>query len=97
MTTLQKELDAKQNVVNGKLTQAKGDVREQAGNLKNDDMMRLAGKKDQVVGHLQANYANSWLGRHSVWMLVGTAVALIGAVLAFIFLRSGTDGLVMAE
>jgi len=36
-----------QNVVSGRLTQAKGIVLEQLGNISNDERMRLAGRKDQ--------------------------------------------------
>lgn len=92
MTTADLQLNEKQqNVVKGTLTQAKGVVREQWGNLANNDFTRLSGKKDQVVGHIQANYGNSWPMRHRGWMLIGTAVALIGAALVFIFTRDNTQ------
>ena len=73
-----------QTVFNGRLTQAKGLVREQLGNLTNNDSMRRAGKRDQVKGALQANYGNSWLVRHSNLVLVSTAVV---TVLALLFAR----------
>lgn len=91
MTTLNVQLDKEQKMAHGKLTQAKGVVREQLGNLQNDELMRLAGKKDQMVGQLQANYGDSWVVRHSGWVLLGTAVAFVSAVLALRFTRSGDD------
>ena len=78
------EIDRRQTVFNGRLTQAKGVVREQLGNLTNNDNLRKAGKKDQVVGTLQANYGNSWFVRNSNLVLIGTAVA---TVLALLFAR----------
>ena len=84
MTTLEMNLKEKQNVVDGKLTQVKGVAREQLGNLQNDELARLAGKKDQVVGHLQANYGNTWVMRHVNWVLAGTAVAFLGTLLSIL-------------
>ncbi len=73
-----------QNKVNGRLTQAKGIVLEQLGNITNDERMRRLGKKDQVAGRLQANYGDKWVVRNRFWLLLSTAVA---ALAAFIFLR----------
>lgn len=87
MTTLEINVEEKQNVLDGKLTQAKGVVREQLGSLQNADLTRLAGKKDQVVGHIQANYGNSWLVRHSNWVLLGTAVVFLGTLLTVLLKR----------
>lgn len=84
---LEEKIDGKRNVVNGRLTQAKGIVKEKWGELSHDDSARLAGKKDQVVGKLQADYGDSWIVRHRNWVLLGTAVT---AVIAFIFLRNST-------
>ena len=88
MTTIDMQLNEKQNVINGKMTQAKGVMREQLGNLQNDELTRLAGKKDQIVGHLQANYGNSWLARHRSLVSMVTAIATIVAAVAFIFIRN---------
>ena len=74
-----------QNVVSGKLTQAKGIILEQLGNISNDDRLRLAGKRDQLAGRLRANYGDKWLVRNRGWLLLSTAVA---AIAAFIFLRN---------
>ena len=76
-----------QNVVSGKLTQAKGIVLEQLGNVSNDERMRLVGKKDQLAGQIQANYGDKWLVRNRGWLLLTTAVA---AAAAFIFLRNSS-------
>lgn len=76
------------NVVSGRLTQAKGMVLEQLGNVSNDGRMRLAGKKDQLAGRLQANYGDKWLVRNRGWLLLSTAVA---ATAAFIFLRNSSS------
>lgn len=85
MTELEEQLKEKQDVVRGRLTQAKGVVKEQWGTLANDERTRLAGKKDQIVGKLQANYGDSWLRRHRNWVVFGTAVI---SLVAFFFIRS---------
>jgi uncharacterized protein YjbJ (UPF0337 family) len=77
-----------QNVVNGRLTQAKGIVLEQLGNISHDDRMRLVGKKDQIAGRIQATYGDKWLVRNRGWLLISTAVA---AIAAFIFLRNSNS------
>jgi uncharacterized protein YjbJ (UPF0337 family) len=77
-----------QNVVNGRLTQAKGIVLEQLGNISNDDRMRLVGKKDQIAGRIRATYGDKWLVRNRGWLLISTAVA---AAAAFIFLRNSNS------
>lgn len=77
-----------QNVVSGKLTQAKGIVLEQLGNVSNDERMRLVGKKDQLAGKIQANYGDKWLVRNRGWLLLTTVVA---AAAAFIFLRNSSS------
>jgi len=91
MAALERQIDAKQHVINGKMTQAKGVVREQWGNLQNDELTRLAGKKDQVVGKLQSTYGNSWLVRNSGWVLLGTAVATVAAAFIYIFTRGSQE------
>ncbi len=89
MTTLEQQIQEKQNVAAGKLTEAKGIVREQWGNLSNDNVTRLAGKKDQVVGRLQSNYSNSWASQHKGLVLL--ALAAVGAAVAYVFTRSSSD------
>ncbi|MAT98309.1 MAG: hypothetical protein CL608_14285 [Anaerolineaceae bacterium] len=79
---------ANQNVVNGRLTQAKGIVLEQLGNVANDERMRLVGKRDQIAGQIQANYGDKWLVRNRGWLFLSTAIA---AVAAFIFLRNSNS------
>ena len=58
---------ANQNVVNGRLTQAKGIVLEQLGNVANDERMKLVGKRDQIAGQIQANYGGRG-GPHEWWL-----------------------------
>ena len=87
MTTLEKKLEGKKNVASGVLNQAKGVVREQLGNLSNDDATRLAGKKDQIVGKLQRDYGDSWAVHNSNWVLLGTAVTTFLALLTFLYAR----------
>lgn len=88
MTALNIQLDEKRNVVDGVLTQAKGVAREQWGKLSHNEQAQLTGKKDQIIGKLQANYGDSWIVRNKGWVLIGTAVTAIGLALAFIFTRS---------
>lgn len=89
MTTLEQQIQEKQNVAAGKLTEAKGIVREQWGNVSNNDMTRLAGKKDQVVGRLQSTYSNSWASQNKGLVLL--AAAAIGAAIAYLFTRSNGE------
>jgi uncharacterized protein YjbJ (UPF0337 family) len=79
---------ANQNVVSGRLTQAKGIVLEQLGNVANDDRMKLVGKRDQIAGRIRANYGDKWLVRNRGWLFLSTAVAVIAA---FIFLRNSNS------
>ncbi len=84
----EKQNVASQNVVSGRLTQAKGIVLEQLGNISNDERMKLVGKRDQIAGKLQANYGDNWLVRNRGWLMLSTAVA---AIAAFIFLRNSNS------
>lgn len=92
MTALNfEQLDEKQDVINGKLTQAKGIVREQLAHVQNDELARLAGKKDQIVGQLEAKYGQNWFVRNRRWVLATTAVTFVSAMFAFILLRRDPD------
>jgi uncharacterized protein YjbJ (UPF0337 family) len=42
--------------IEGKWTQYKGKARERWGKLTDDDLERIAGKKDQLVGAIQEKY-----------------------------------------
>ena len=84
----EKQNIASQNVVSGRLTQAKGIFLEQLGNISNDERMKLVGKRDQIAGKLQANYGDKWLVRNRSWLMLSTAVA---AIAAFIFLRNNNS------
>ncbi len=44
------------DVIKGKWGQVKGKAREKWGDLTNDDLDRIAGEKDQLVGRLQEKY-----------------------------------------
>lgn len=44
------------NVVEGKWKQYKGKAREKWGDLTDDDMDQVGGKKDRLVGKLQVKY-----------------------------------------
>ena len=87
MTAVKKKLEEKQAIAEGKLTQAKGIVREQWGNLTNDEIARRAGQKDQVLGSWQGTYGNSWAVRNGRWILVGTAVTAFLAILTYFYGR----------
>jgi uncharacterized protein YjbJ (UPF0337 family) len=42
--------------IEGDWTNAKGRIREQWGKLTNDDLDRIAGKRDQLIGLIQQRY-----------------------------------------
>jgi len=44
------------DIIEGKWKQIKGDVRSQWGKLTDDDIDRIAGKRDKLVGTLQERY-----------------------------------------
>ena len=60
--------------VEGKWKQMKGSARETWGKLTDDDLDKIAGKKDQLVGQVQERYGlaqeeaekqvSAWLKRH---------------------------------
>jgi uncharacterized protein YjbJ (UPF0337 family) len=56
MTTLNLNLDGKNDILSGKWKQMQGAVRERWGELSNDDLTRIAGKRDQFIGALQEKY-----------------------------------------
>lgn len=45
--------------VQGNWKQFKGQVKQQWGNLTDDDLDRIAGKRDELVGRIQQKYALS--------------------------------------
>ena len=45
--------------IEGQWKQAEGKVREKWGKLTNDDLVRVAGKRDQLVGLIQQKYGES--------------------------------------
>lgn len=48
-----------EDILQGKWNQLKGKVRQQWGNLTEDDIEIVAGKRDQLVGMLQEKYGYS--------------------------------------
>ena len=49
-------MDANQDIVQGKWQELKGQVKQQWGKLTDDDMQRLSGKTEELVGVLQRRY-----------------------------------------
>lgn len=47
------------DVLKGKWNQLKGEIRQQWGDLTDDDVDRIAGKRDELIGKLQERYAYS--------------------------------------
>ena len=45
-----------ENTVKGNWLQFKGKVKEQWGKLTDDDLVEIAGKRDQLAGKIQARY-----------------------------------------
>ena len=88
MATMREQIEGKQTVLKGNLSKVKGLVREQWGTASNDDLERLAGKKDQLVGEVQANLGDSWVYQKRKWLLSGTAVALFVILTALLLKRS---------
>lgn len=48
-----------QNQISGKWNQIKGKVKAQWGKLTDDDLDRIEGRKDELVGRLQERYGKS--------------------------------------
>jgi uncharacterized protein YjbJ (UPF0337 family) len=44
------------NLIEGKWKQMKGQLREKWGNLTDDDLEMIAGKRDQLIGRLEVRY-----------------------------------------
>jgi uncharacterized protein YjbJ (UPF0337 family) len=57
-STSQTQTDAKQiwEKFKGSWTQTKGAVKEQWGKLTDDDLLEIEGRRDQLVGKIQARY-----------------------------------------
>jgi uncharacterized protein YjbJ (UPF0337 family) len=64
-----------QDILEGKWTQLKGQVKEQWGKLTDDEVDQIAGRKDQLVGKIQERYGlakdaaerqiDDWVARQS--------------------------------
>jgi uncharacterized protein YjbJ (UPF0337 family) len=55
-TTTTSDADAIWQKIKGGWTQTKGAVKEQWGELTDDDLMEIQGRRDQLVGKIQARY-----------------------------------------
>ena len=49
-------MDVNQDIVQGKWQELKGQVKQQWGKLTDDDVQRLSGKTEELVGVLQQKY-----------------------------------------
>jgi uncharacterized protein YjbJ (UPF0337 family) len=49
-----------QDILEGKWKQLRGKVREQWGELTDDELDQIAGKRDQLIGKVQEKYAYTW-------------------------------------
>ena len=47
------------NQLNGEWKQVRGRLKEQWGKLTSDDLDKIAGKRDQLIGRLQARYGHA--------------------------------------
>ncbi|MCL4265604.1 MAG: CsbD family protein [Anaerolineae bacterium] len=47
------------DILEGKWNQVKGKVRQKWGDLTDDDLTRIAGKRDELVGVIQERYGRS--------------------------------------
>ena len=47
------------NVIEGKWNQLRGSIRERWGDLTDDDLAKIAGKRDRLIGLLQEKYGYS--------------------------------------
>lgn len=52
-------INVNNSILEGKWNQLKGKVRQQWGDLTEDDLERIAGKRDELVGVLQEKYGHS--------------------------------------
>ena len=67
-------MDANQDIVPGKWSELKDQVKQQWGKLSDDDLARLSGKTDELAGVLQQRYGygkaqakieiNKWVSEH---------------------------------
>lgn len=52
-------LEMNSDILEGKWNQVKGKVRQKWGELTDDDLTRIAGKRDELVGLVQERYGRS--------------------------------------
>ena len=55
-TTIKSDADSIWQKIKGSWMQTKGAVKEQWGKLTDDDLMEIQGRRDQLVGKIQARY-----------------------------------------
>jgi len=58
-TTIKTDADSLWQKLKGSWVQTKGAVKEQWGKLTDDDLMEIQGRRDQLVGKIQARYGIS--------------------------------------
>jgi len=58
-TTIKTDADTIWEKIKGSWTQTKGAVKEQWGKLTDDDLLEIQGRRDQLVGKIQARYGIS--------------------------------------
>ncbi len=52
-------LEMNSDILEGKWNQVKGKVRQKWGDLTDDDLTRIAGKRDELVGLIQERYGRT--------------------------------------
>ncbi len=52
-------LEMNSDILEGKWNQVKGKVRQKWGDLTDDDLTRIAGKRDELIGLIQERYGRS--------------------------------------
>lgn len=56
---MSKAIEINSDILEGKWNQLKGKVRQQWGDLTDDDLEKVAGKRDELIGVLQEKYGHS--------------------------------------
>ncbi len=56
---MNKTVEINSDIFEGKWSQLKGKVRQKWGNLTDDDLEKVAGKRDELIGILQEKYGHS--------------------------------------
>lgn len=78
---IKQQVDKKRQVVDGKVTQAKGLAQEKIGELTNNNQLRRTGRRTQLKGKLK-EHGITFPGAKTL-VTIGTAVALVAAYFFF--------------